>query len=86
MASGLPVPTSDLDGVTLIDCPVVEVNYSNGPHSNFLPPFHLRKESDPVSETYSLENRTMDKVQNLSNPRRYTPLSEPFKIHGRILI
>jgi hypothetical protein len=42
---------------------------------------HLRKETDPVSETLcSLEYRTVDKVQKPSNPECHTPSSEPFRI------
>jgi hypothetical protein len=37
--------------------------------------------TDPVSETLcSLEYRTMDRVQELSNPECYIPSSEPIRI------
>jgi hypothetical protein len=49
-------------------------------------PYHLRTETDPVSETsYSLEYQTMDKVQKPSNSVWYTPSSEPFRIYLKIL-
>jgi hypothetical protein len=45
-----------------------------------LPPFHLRTETDPVSETLcSLEYRKMDRVQKLSNSECYMSSSERFR-------
>jgi hypothetical protein len=47
-----------------------------------LPPPHLRTETDPIYETLcSIEYRTMDKVQKLSNPKCYTPSSELLEIN-----
>jgi hypothetical protein len=46
-------------------------------------PFHLRTETDPVSETscfYSLDYRTIEKVQKPSNFVCYTPSPEPLEI------
>jgi hypothetical protein len=37
-------------------------------------------ETDPVSETFSVEYQLMDKVQKLCNPEYYTPSSDPFRI------
>jgi hypothetical protein len=47
-------------------------------------PFHLRTETDPVSETscfFSLEHRMTEKVKTPSLSVCYTPSSEPYKIH-----
>jgi hypothetical protein len=58
---------------------------SKGPNwVSVFSPLHLRTETDPVFETscfYSLECRTMEKVQKRSNSVCYTPSSEPFRIY-----
>jgi hypothetical protein len=46
----------------------LEINRHNYCIGCFLP-FQLRTEADRVSETFSLEFLTMDKVQKLSNPK-----------------
>jgi hypothetical protein len=43
---------------------------------------HNVSETDPVSKMLcSLEYWTMDKVQKPSNPKCYTPSTEPFRIN-----
>jgi hypothetical protein len=45
-----------------------------------LPPFYLRTETDPVSETScSFKYRTMDKVHKPRNSLCYSPSSQPFR-------
>jgi hypothetical protein len=55
---------------------------SKGPNwaGVFFPPFHLRMETDPVSEmSCSFKHRTMDKVQKPRNSLCYWPSSQPFR-------
>jgi hypothetical protein len=48
---------------------------------------HLNTETDHVAETScSLEYRTIDRIQKLSNAECYTPSSEPFRIDMRITV
>jgi hypothetical protein len=42
--------------------------------------FHMRTDTDPVSETYFLEHQTMGKVQKPSNPKHNATSPEPFRI------
>jgi hypothetical protein len=69
---------------------IEEIHYHGGTKLNLgtrcKPPFDLRKETDPVSETSSsLEYRRMDKVQKPSNPECYPPSSEPSRIDNNLL-
>jgi hypothetical protein len=60
---------------------VIEVSSFKGTQMSWYLPFHLRTETELVSETLCflvLEYRTMDKIQKPSNSEYYIESSEPF--------
>jgi hypothetical protein len=65
------------------------LNHWKGPNwvGVFFPPFYLRTETDPVSETScSFKHRTMDIVQKPRNSLCYSPSSQPFRNYSYLLL